>query len=309
MYIDVVFAVNTMMDMAVLVILNRVLAYRTTKGRLLAGAVIGGVWSCVVSIYPGLPAAVTGFVTYVAVSSLMAMAAYGLKSVREIVKSVAGIYLVSVVIGGIMLVIYEHTRAGYYVALLMNGGTIGGLSAKACFFMITGAAAGCYGFSEGVKELISSMAHRKDLCTVTLKYGDREERITGLIDTGNRLREPVSGRPVHVVTEELCRRLCPVVRGVVYVPYQSVGTANGILPAVFIDRMEVEQEGKSYCVARPLLAISKQPLSPSGEYQILIQKADEGTSTEPKKGYIAGRCDGITHLDNAQHTGGHSHDS
>ena len=80
----------------------------------------------------------------------------------------------------------------------------------------------------------------------------------------------------------------PVVRGVVYVPYQSVGTANGILPAVFIDRMEVEQEGKSYCIARPLLAISKQPLSPSGEYQILIQKADEGTSTEPKKGYIAG---------------------
>ena len=113
-YIDVVFAVNTMMDMAVLVILNRVLAYRTTKGRLLAGAMIGGVWSCVVSIYPGLPAAMTGFVTYVAVSSLMAVAAYGLKSVREIVKSVAGIYLVSVVIGGIMLVIYEHTRAGYY---------------------------------------------------------------------------------------------------------------------------------------------------------------------------------------------------
>ena len=44
-YIDVVFAVNTIMDMVVLAILNRVLSYRTTKSRLFAGAVIGGIWS------------------------------------------------------------------------------------------------------------------------------------------------------------------------------------------------------------------------------------------------------------------------
>ena len=43
-YIDVVFAVNTIMDMMVLTILNRVLLYRTTKRRILAGAVIGGIW-------------------------------------------------------------------------------------------------------------------------------------------------------------------------------------------------------------------------------------------------------------------------
>ena len=46
-YIDVVFAVNTIMDMMVLTILNRVLSYRTTKRRILAGAssaVYGPVW-------------------------------------------------------------------------------------------------------------------------------------------------------------------------------------------------------------------------------------------------------------------------
>ena len=52
-YIDVVFAVNTIMDMMVLTILNRVLLYRTTKRRILTGAVIGGIWSCVVSLVPG----------------------------------------------------------------------------------------------------------------------------------------------------------------------------------------------------------------------------------------------------------------
>lgn len=276
-YIDVVFAVNTVMDMIVLTILNRVLSYRTTKRRLLAGAVIGGLWSCVVSVCPGLSPAVEVLGTYVAVSSLMAVAAYHLKSLKDVVKSVAGIYLVSVVLGGMMLVIYEHTAAGYYAGLILEGGSPGGIPAAAWILMVAGAAAACYGFSGGVKGLIKSMAQRRDLCTVTLIYGEREEIVTGLIDTGNRLREPVSGQPVHVAADGVLRRLCPVVKGVVYVPYQSVGTSHGLLPAIFLDRMEVEQEGTRYCVEKPLVAITKQPLSPSGEYQILIQKTDEGT--------------------------------
>ena len=46
-YIDVVFAVNTIMDMMVLTILNRVLSYRTTNGVFWpepSSAVYGPVW-------------------------------------------------------------------------------------------------------------------------------------------------------------------------------------------------------------------------------------------------------------------------
>ena len=138
-YIDVVFAVNTIMDMMVLTILNRVLSYRTTKRRILAGAVIGGIWSCVVSLVPGLPAAVEILGTYVAVSSLMAVAAYHLKSPKEVIKSVAGIYLVSVVLGGVMLVLYEHTRAGYYAWLLVESGHGRRIPVMGWILMIAGA--------------------------------------------------------------------------------------------------------------------------------------------------------------------------
>lgn len=276
-YIDVVFAVNTIMDMVVLAILNRVLSYRTTKRRLLAGAVIGGIWSCVVSVAPGLPPVVEILGTYVAVSSLMAIAAYHLSDVREVVKSVAGIYLVSVVLGGVMLMLYEHTKAGYYAVRILQAGEGLGIPLLAWMFMIAGSVLACYGFSGGIRGLIRSMAHRRDLCKVILKYGEKEEAVTGLMDTGNLLREPVSGQPVHVAAYSLMRRLCPSVKGVVFVPYQSVGTSHGILPAVYIDRMEVEQEGRKYCLEKPLVAITKQSLSPSGEYQILIQKTDEGT--------------------------------
>lgn len=278
-YIDVVFAVNTMMDVVVLAILNRVLSYRTTRRRILAGAAIGGAWSCVVSAVPSLPAAVEVLGTYVAVSSLMAAAAYHLRSFKDIVRSVAGIYLVSVVLGGVMLVIYEHTMAGYYISRLMMAGQGGPVPPAVWILMAAGGIAACCGFSGGVREYIRSMAGRKDLCSVIMTYGEREERVTGIIDTGNRLREPVTGRPVHVAGDGVMRRLCPAVKGVVYVPYRSVGTSRGILPAIYIDRMVIEQEGKAYCLEKPLIAITKQDLSPSGEYQILIQKSDEGTLT------------------------------
>ena len=52
----------------------------------------------------------------------------------------------------------------------------------------------------------------KDLCRVTMIYGEKKETVTGLIDTGNRLREPVSSQPVHVAAAGVVKQLCPSVR-------------------------------------------------------------------------------------------------
>ena len=128
------------------------------------------------------------------------------------------------------------------------------------------------GFSGEIRRMVRDMARRRDMCRVVLQFGDRREEVSGLIDTGNRLREPVSGCPVHVAEAELMERLCPAVQGVIFIPYRSVG-GQGMLPAVFIDAMEVRQEKESWHIARPLIAVTKRSLSPEGEYHILIQKA------------------------------------
>lgn len=103
-----------------------------------------------------------------------------MKSPKEVIKSVAGIYLVSVVLGGVMLVLYEHTRAGYYAWLLVEAGHGRRIPAVVWFLMIAGAAAACYGFSGGIKELIRTMAHRKDLCRVTMITAKRKRQSQGL---------------------------------------------------------------------------------------------------------------------------------
>ena len=51
---------------------------------------------------------------------------------------------------------------------------------------------------------------------------------------------------------------------------------EGLLPAVTLDEIKVEQQGNCYTLTRPLVAVVKQPLSPKGEYEVLIQEFDGG---------------------------------
>lgn len=267
-YIDAVFAVNTVMDLLVLAAAGRILGYRARKIRLAAGALAGGIWSCLALFWQG-SALVMALITYGGMGTLMAVIAFPVKGARETARAVGCIYMVSVVLAGVMLAL-ERLAPGVFSAA--QGMEDGMLSLLLWIFLAAGGAFGVFGFSGEMRRMVRDMARRRDMCRVVLQFGDRREEVSGLIDTGNRLREPVSGCPVHVAEAELMERLCPAVQGVIFIPYRSVG-GQGMLPAVFIDAMEVRQEKESWHIARPLIAVTKRSLSPEGEYHILIQKA------------------------------------
>ena len=294
-YIDVVFFVNTAMDFVVLAILNRILDSRAGWGRLLSGAAAGGLWACLVSVLPGMPPWAVAVGTYLAVSSLMAFISFRPRSLKGLARQVAGMYLVAAVLSGVMLAIYQHTRAGYYLERLIRGERVMGLPGAAWFFVAAGGAAGAYGLAGLGMSLLNGRMKGRRYCRVTLGFGGSEASLTALIDTGNCLREPVSNRPVHVVTASAIAKLCPRVSGVIYVPYQAVGTSHGLLPAIFMDWMEVELDYKRYRFERPLVAIIRESLSPSGKYQMLLQQEQWGE-------------DEASHDECSQHTGGNFHD-
>ena len=94
-YIDVVFLVNAVMDFVVLAILNKILDSGAGWGRLLSGAAVGGLWACLVSVLPGMPAWVRVAGTYLGVSSLMAIVSFRPAGVKALARAVLGMYLVT----------------------------------------------------------------------------------------------------------------------------------------------------------------------------------------------------------------------
>ena len=131
---------------------------------------------------------------------------------------------------------------------------------------------------------------------VTISVGGRTQVVTALHDTGNTLRDPVSGCPALVLErraaetlwtpevaqvlaesaapEEKMARLhrigCPV--RFTLLPFRAVGTDAGLLLAARSDYIEVN--GRRY--PRTPVALSEQPVSDGGGYHALWGAEERG---------------------------------
>lgn len=269
LYIDVLFCINFIMDCLLLAVVRRILKVDATALRIILGGALGAVWAVFIAVFPVFPVVLEAAVHYVVISGLMVSVAFRLRSWKEIVKAVLALYLAAVTLGGGMYALYQHTRVGYYVELVIRGNAV---EAMPVYIFILLAAGTYFGVRCIWLNILEIRKRKSHLFQVVLYYQGKTETVTALMDTGNHLFEPVSHKPVHLITYEACRQLCESVSNVVYIPFQAVGTKNGLIPGVFLDRMEIEQEGEKKTVDKPLVAICRQPLSPGGEYQMLLHE-------------------------------------
>lgn len=115
---------------------------------------------------------------------------------------------------------------------------------------------------------------------VELNYGDHQLRLTALCDTGNTLRDPVTGTSVLVVGAEIAQQLtgltaqqlrCPVnavtqakIPGLRLIPYRTVSQPSGMLLALRFPKVKIGNwQGSS------LVAFAPEKLTDDGQYQAL----------------------------------------
>lgn len=269
LYIDVVFFVNLVMDVIVLITVKTLLRVRTSAARILAAAVLGSCFACILAVWPVLPAWLELVLTYVGIGSLMVKVALHTKGIRELIRGVLGLYLASVTLAGTMYALYQHTRFGYYVEQLIRGRLMEGLPLIIWMLLVAGA---CLGNRYLFINLLEIRKQKSSIYEVKLICGDGVIVTTGLLDTGNHLYEPMSHRPVHVVTETVWSRLPREEEALFLIPFHTIGTEEGVMPARFIDAMEVKGEQGQRTITKPLIAVSPHVLSREGRYEILLHE-------------------------------------
>jgi len=267
--LDLYFLVNSAVNYLLLSLVRKILRLSSVPWRLLAAAVFGALWACILVLYPVLPVWSEAFVTWIIIGGLLVRISFGKTNFLDLVKITGVLCLVSAAAGGILEGIGRSVPGTWY----LSGGFIPGRWSVVS--LLCGMAAIYFGICAAAKVIWAQRQKQKDYYEVILFYRDKSITVTALRDTGNQLFEPYTHQPVHVITYAACSQLCEKVSQVIYIPFQAVGTKSGMLPGIQIDEMDIRQDGKSVeVISKPWLAITKEPLSSGHQYEMLLHREE-----------------------------------
>lgn len=279
LYIDAFFLVNFTMNYLLLRLVRQILKCPATHGRICLGAALGALCTCIVMVIPGIGAFVRILLFHTVLNVLMIKTGLGAGWDRTFLKALLLLYINGFLLGGVMEHFRQYVRTGsLFFALAVLG----------------------YSLSLGIWRLLTCFAERKArYCQVRLLRKGHEYETEALVDTGNRLRDPVTGKSVSVISTRAAGALgicLPSLTeaggrdyslkeedlkhdssrkedglwqsGFWYIPYHSVGRAEGVMPAVMLDALYVPGNPVVQ-IENPVVAVCEEYIT-EDDYEMLL---------------------------------------
>lgn len=278
-YLDELFLLNFVVDYLLLLAAGRLAGEVLRRGWLALGAFLGASYAAAVFLPGG------GFLLHplckLAAAAAMVLVGYG--GSRRLLRVSLTFLVVSAAFGG---GIFALQTLGNRSLTLHNGI----LSSAMDLRLILLSAAGCYVALTLVFRRAGRHAGPRELVPAVLRLEGRKVALTALVDTGNTLTDPATGKPVMVAEGEKVTALFPPGRAPTaeelknpvallerlngegwrgrcrLLPYQAVGVECGMLLALRLDGAKVGTEDWG----RLLLALSPTRLTDGGGYCALI---------------------------------------
>ena len=194
-YADLLFLINAGMDGLCLLLTGKLLHRRVKAWRGAVGAVLGGAYAVVALLLPDLGQA-PSLLCDLAVCVAMCAIVFGEGRrgwVKGLLSSVGVYFALSMALGGVMTALYHLLNRAGVAALLseLSGGSGDGLGSWLFLLLVLiGGAVSLW----GGRFLRQSRAVR--LCTLTVELDGKTASLRGMVDSGNLLRDPMSGRAV-----------------------------------------------------------------------------------------------------------------
>lgn len=230
LYVDKLFLINFVMNLYLLILVDRSCMRTATRVRLLMGAGVGAIAYVAAFLIDG-PVWLKWPVMLLAGAGIMLWITFRPRSFRSILKLVRQLSVYSFLMGGLLLFFGNVTPVFHRLIMQVNGV----LGCGAVIFLLLG-------YLQEQEERKKTAA----ACEVKLITEAGSVCVTAFVDTGNSLTEPISGKPVSVIDAELFAVLWPKAPAIYRViPYHSVGKAHGIMRGYQVPEMEVETDGIS----------------------------------------------------------------
>ena len=249
-FVDVVAILNFLVDFLLILGTNRLTGFQPDYGRAAASAALGGVYgaSC---LLPGFWF-LAGIHWRAVCLFLMAVIAFGWN--RSALQRGSIFVLLSMALGGIALGMGQ----GSAMMLILSAGVTWLL----CRISFRGSVGG------------------GEYVTVKLFWEEKQMSIIALKDTGNTLRDPLTGEQVLVAGADIGEKLLgltphqlchPIetlttakISGLRLIPYHAVGQPGAMLLAIRFPKAQIGKKNM-----QPLVAFAPETIAQGGMYQML----------------------------------------
>lgn len=272
-YIDVVFLTNLIMDYVLLRLLNRFLKCGCSRRRSLLGALTGAAGACVILIIPTDSFTPGVILLHGLTAILMVKTGCGVRSKSMLLQAIAALYFTGFLCGGFWDVMSANKGMTLKTFLLFGAATYMVLS--------------CWGV---VRDYIKM--RKTNLYKINLSYQGKVLHVKGFYDTGNRLTDLGSGKPVSITDWKTISELVPqeeisclrnyqksmeepdkgVWRNLKphFLTFQSLGNPSGMALAVTLDHMCICAEHETVWIPGPMLALADEDFLLEKDYQIIL---------------------------------------
>ena len=287
-YIDIIIVENLIMNYIILYATGLISKSKISHLRIFFASAIGAIYAIMgyiskLSIYSNM-------LVKIILSIIIVFIAFYPQNVKKLCKQLVLFYLTTFTFGGVATYLIYVLKPQNIV--IKNGMYVGTYVLKVIFI---GAIVGTIILIMAFKFAKNKITKKDMICKVKIQLNGKEIVLDTMVDTGNMLKEPLTGNPVVVVEKTSLYDLMPkeilnntesilggdfekipedikneYISRLKIIPFSSLGKQNGMLIGIKPEKLEVINEQNEEEKNNAIIGIYDKSLTKRGEYNALI---------------------------------------
>ncbi len=283
-YLDIIFLENLCINCIILLATGLINKNTISIVRILLSSLIGSLYAVI--LYLSVLEVLSGIALKILLSVCMVYIAYNPRNIKNLLKQLILFYLTSFTFGGVAFALLYFVKPQNI--LIKNGVLVGTYPLK---IALTGVIVGFIIITIAFKSIKKKLSKKDMFCNITIEFEGRFKTLRAMIDTGNLLKEPLSGNPVVVVEKQELVDVVPIkildatekiIAGKYdlnlseyaskfrVIPFTSLGKENGLLLGLKIDNLHFEYDEQESNIKNVIIGIYDKRLSKANDYNALI---------------------------------------
>ena len=288
-YLDIIFIENILMNFIIIFATGIVIKEKIIKIRILISSFIGAVYT--ILMYINIISIYSNFIMKLILSIAIVYISFKPNTLKKLIKNLIMFYFVSFVFGGCAFALMYFIKP--QLAQMKNGVFIGSYPIKVA---IIGAIISFILIQVSFK-IVKHKLNKKDMIyKIEIIINNKKTTVNALLDTGNLLKEPITGLPVIVIEHTSLYNILPneilnntekilggetdeiienencteIISRFRMIPFSSLGKQNGLLLGVKVDNINIEIDEKIEQINNVIIGIYDKSLTKNGMYSAIF---------------------------------------